>query len=998
MSDVILQEETKVEETQNNAAVSFTELTKNMFAEDAIQPWHRPERRCTIAESFDSIYEAASADGLPVFDFIAKDPEMAVMFVEKSYAKWLNVLTQGAIEGRLNTDKGVINLTKNQTKVLEIRLEQAKHELEFVTDYAMSITGNDGKKRNHLLRTLYMNAVMHRDTKALIYLIDRVDGRPGETRVESLSYDNAYNIYMIIHTLFDKQLTVLNAGNGTVLVCCSRRAGKCWSPDTLLRTYGGRLIRADEVKVGDILMGSHSEPQKVLSTTAGRDQMFRVRSVKRSAGIDFTCNSVHVLTVVCTEDLSKKRGGWEKYYKQGETYDIQLDEFLKLPDYVRRQFAMYRSRTEYEENPHVIPPYLMGLWLGDGDKDRMAITMGLEEKEIREYCHNFAKENGLTAREDVKEKGSKNGSGRKIFIIGKGGLIHKELKELGVFKNKHIPESYMIDSVENRLQLLAGLIDSDGYVDKRRGNPEFAVTDKKLAEDVFELACSLGYRVCFRTATKKYYSEAKNKILYIDVYTVTIKGSCSEIPVLQPRKKCRDSEQSTTYRFDITPVGEGDYAGFTLDGDGRLLLADYTVTHNSHMLVAGALIECLRKPNTTCIYIGETMDLTEGIVDDAMNKIIDSCHLQDKKGNRFNWRKMDNHSKLLVRGLSNTKDPDQIRGKGAKVIIIDEFFHLKSELLQYLQDEVLQPMQMDYADDYKFICAGTPPQIRGTYGEMAWKNWDVPHFHWTWRDNPHPVSVEAREQFVNNEIAKKGLTWDMPAVRREYLGEWAYDDELVLYPDYKTFNKKEAFPAWKISRVIIGIDYGVSDNDCLFALAWSDDEGRGYELFETKFNRLDIKDKSITQLEYLKEKVKECWILALNVLMTAPESTYNAESLKQLNKNILWSADDNDQHLTDELAVNVNLSEFGEKYEKLAMQIENAHKTEKKMMWDKTNELFRTGRLLLQEGGDAEHECISTIMLRGPNGEVYSEIDDRAYHPDLIVAMRYALWNVLGNR
>ena len=644
MSDVILQEETETKEAQNNASMSFTELTRSMFAEDAIQPWHRPERRDVIDESFDSIYDAASDAGIPVFDFIAKDPELAVMFVEKSYSKWLNILSQGAIRGALETDKGVVNLTKNQTKILEIRLEQAKKELDFVTDYAMSITGNDGKKRNHLLRTLYMNAVMHRDTKALIYLIDRVDGRPGETRVEGLSYDNAYNIYMIIHTLFDKQLNVLNAGNGTVLVCCSRRAGK------------------------------------------------------------------------------------------------------------------------------------------------------------------------------------------------------------------------------------------------------------------------------------------------------------------------------------------------------------------SHMLVAGALIECLRKPNTTCIYIGETLELTEGIVDDAMNKIIDSCHLQDKKGNRFNWRKMDNRSKLLVRGLSNTKDPDQIRGKGAKVIIIDEFFHLKSELLQYLQDEVLQPMQMDYADDYKFICAGTPPQIRGTYGEMAWKNWDVPHFHWTWRDNPHPVSVEAREEFVNTEIAKKGLTWDMPAVRREYLGEWAYDDELVLYPDYKTFNKKEAFPSWKISRIFIGVDYGVSDNDCLFALAWSDDEGRGYELFETKFNRLDIKDKSITQLEYLKEKVKECWILSLNLLMTAPESTYNAESLKQLNKNILWSADDNDQHITDELAVNVNLSDYGEKYEKLSLQIENAHKTEKKMMWDKTNELFRTGRLLLQEGGDAEHECVSTILLRGPNGEVYSEIDDRAYHPDLIVAMRYALWNVLGNR
>lgn len=614
--------------------VSFTELSRQMFNEEIKLPWYESAKRHEVDEGLDSIYEIASANHLPLLQFIAEDPEYAVMVVEMSYAKWTNVMTQAALTGCLTTEEGNVSITKNQIHALELRIKQAKYELDLVTDYAVSMSG-EGKKRDHLLRTLYMNAVMHRDTKAIIYLIDRLDGRPGEARVAELSYDNAYNIYMILHTLFDKQLNVLNAGNGTILVCCSRRAGK------------------------------------------------------------------------------------------------------------------------------------------------------------------------------------------------------------------------------------------------------------------------------------------------------------------------------------------------------------------SHMLVAASIIECLRKPNTTCIYIGETMELTEGLIDAAANEIVEACHLQDKRGKRFNWRRMDNGSQILVRGLSNTKDPDQIRGNKAKVIVIDEFFHLKSNLLEYLQREVLQPMQMDYADDYKFLCAGTPPQIKGTYGEMAWKTWEVPHFSWTWRDNPHPVNVEAREVYVEQAIAEKGLTWDTPFVRREYNGEWAYDDDLVLYPNYKVYDPAEGIPQWPISRVFFGIDYGVSDSDAIVGFAWSDDEGKGYELFESKFNRLDIKDRTISQLEYLKMQVMEAWERALNCFHVD-----DPESAKQANKRILWDADDNDQHLTEELGIDCKFKD--DIYGNLSLQIANAHKTDKKIMWDKIDEKMRKGDLLIMKGGKLEHECISTILLRGPNGEIYNEIDDSAFHPDLLPAMRYCLWNVLG--
>lgn len=618
--------------------VSFTELSRQMFQEDIKLPWYKSDMRDQVDEGLDSIYEIAAAHRIPVFEFVQNDPEYAVMCVEMSYAKWTNVMTQAALTGMITTEEGNVAVSKNQVKVLELRIKQAKYELDYVTDLAMSCC-SDGKKRDHLLRTLYMNAVMHRDTRALIYLIDRVDGRPAESRVAELSYDNAYNIYMILHTLFDKQLNVLNAGNGTILVCCSRRAGK------------------------------------------------------------------------------------------------------------------------------------------------------------------------------------------------------------------------------------------------------------------------------------------------------------------------------------------------------------------THMLVACLLIECMRRPNTKCIYIGETMELSEGLIDSAANEIIEKCHLQDKKGKRFNWRRMDNGSEILVRGLSNTKDPDQIRGNKAKVIVIDEFFHLKSDLLEYLQREVLQPMQMDYADDYKFLCAGTPPQVKNTYGEMAWKTWEVPHFTWTWRENPHPVDVEAREAYVEQVLEEKGLTWDSPFARREYLGEWAYDDDLILYPNFKVYDPQEGIPAWKISRVFFGIDYGCSDNDAIFGVAWSDDEGKGYQFFECKFNRLDIGDYKISQLEYLKMQVKKAWLQALEFF-----GPFNSvEEAKQANKRILWDADDNDQHVTQELGLNVHFKD--DDYEflmPLTMQIANAHKTDKKIMWDKIDELMRTGRLLLLKGSKTVKECESTILLRGPNGEIYSEIDEKVFHPDLLPCMRYAMWNAVG--
>lgn len=421
-------------------------------------------------------------------------------------------------------------------------------------------------------------------------------------------------------------------------------------------------------------------------------------------------------------------------------------------------------------------------------------------------------------------------------------------------------------------------------------------------------------------------------------------------------------------------------------GSGTRLICCSRRAGKTHLLVAMLLIECLRRPRTRCMYIGETMELSEGLINATANTIIDQCKLKDARGKRLDWKHLDNGSEILVRGLSNTKDPDQIRGSSAKVIVIDEFFHLKSELLEYMQREVLEPMQMDYADDYMFVCAGTPPRVKGTYGELVWKTWDVPHFSWTWRENPHPVSLADREEFVEKTLRDKGLDWGSSFARREYNGEWAYDDDLLLYPEYHTYDKKEAMPNIYPSRILFGIDYGVGDNDTIWGCVWNDDEKRGYQFWEDKFNRLDIMDRSISQLEYLGEQVKAAWRCALGYFPDLPP--------REANKRILWDADDNDQHLTDYFNINVRLDE--EEYSTLRLNIQNAHKTGKTIMYDRIRDLLRRGDMLIMRGSKCEQEIQSTILKRGPNGEVYSEVDIKAYHPDLLPAMRYALWNVIG--
>lgn len=143
-----------------------------------------------------------------------------------------------------------------------------------------------------------------------------------------------------------------------------------------------------------------------------------------------------------------------------------------------------------------IDPYLLGVWLGDGGSRDGDITIGdadvAEMTTLIEVCGetvrlSASKPLSYTLGEHPRRRDPKTGR-----MVPNGGF-RSRLRALGVLGNKHVPDAYLRSSAAQRLALLQGLMDTDGYA-APSSHVEFCSTDRNLADAVVELACSLGQK------------------------------------------------------------------------------------------------------------------------------------------------------------------------------------------------------------------------------------------------------------------------------------------------------------------------------------------------------------------------------------------------------------------------------------------------------------------------------------------------------------------------
>ena len=332
-------------------------------------------------------------------------------------------------------------------------------------------------------------------------------------------------------------------------------SGKCLAPFTKILKFDGSVIEAREVKAGDLLMGPDSKPRLVGSTISGNGPMYKVIPVK---GDPWICNDAHVLTVV------------DSKYKK--VFDINIKEYLSHPESWRGRIKQFLVGVEFPIQPYTLPvdPYFLGLWFGDGTKDLVCVAITTKDKEVVSECQRIADKFSLDVR------AYKHPERCPTYYIetnhGTRNILLDRLRFL-VGENVEIPQRYLTSSRRDRLQFLAGLIDSDGY---RNGPGCYEIVQKRqdYSDSIAFLSRSLGLRATIR----------KKIVDGRTYYRVIISGDCSEIPSRLDRKKPlqqRIRKDSRRTGITVESIGLGDYSGFTLDGDGRFLLGDFTVTHNT---------------------------------------------------------------------------------------------------------------------------------------------------------------------------------------------------------------------------------------------------------------------------------------------------------------------------------------------------------------------------------------------------------------------------------
>lgn len=373
-----------------------------------------------------------------------------------------------------------------------------------------------------------------------------------------------------------------NAKN--LMLLTARGVGKDLRWDTKLHTTTGTKLIKD-VEVGDKIYGADGKLTTVLERFDFDDQV--QHEITFADGRKVVSGEGHLWTV-----YKKLRKGYTKETKE-------LREILK--DYKigkrgdSRYFLKMQEPVEYEEKELKVDPYLMGVLLGDGGLTTH-ITFTTVDEEILDL---------LKTPEDCVIK-SVPSSNYGYSIITEGKKHNPLLEDLKYYKligkkstEKEIPNDYLYGSKEQRLELLRGLMDTDGYIGIK-GSCDICLSNKKLSDQVKQLCESLGIR-CKQTV---------KKTTHLDSYKLNI--ITSEEIVKLKRKKERLNNNPSKYskrnrKFvairDIKELGVDKSVCIAVDNKDKLFLVDdFVPTHNS-FLSAGMCIgyEYLFSSNTQIV-------------------------------------------------------------------------------------------------------------------------------------------------------------------------------------------------------------------------------------------------------------------------------------------------------------------------------------------------------------------------------------------------------------
>lgn len=605
-------------------------------------------------------------------------------------------------------------------------------------------------------------------------------------------------------------------------------SARCFAPGTKVRMYDGMLKCVEDIVVGDRLMDmSGIGYNTVAETHRGTDMMYRIHPAKGQN--DIIVNSSHILSLKQTEAFRKKVNG--KFvaipFNKDEILNIPVSEYIQKPPTFKRKYSLFKNTLlQMPERELPIDPYYLGVWIGDGTSRRW-FEISNSDKEILDWFYDFAK--GLNTKAFNRERCTHQikvwAGGKKDHRINeKVHQIGEAFKTLNLINNKHIPNLYLYNSYENRLKLLAGLLDSDGYITKR-GTISITQKNKQIAESIVELCNTCGF---YTNGIVKKTAKMKRKdgsVYECEVYIVEINhNNFNDLNKYMrvERKKVKDKDCKRDYFVTkpiVTEEGVGEYYGFSLHESPYLLDSQGVTIHNSgktYNTLISIILECLQKPirerKIKDPVSGKTLVKKEplrvsivrnslpvikrSVYEDFKTIMINMGQWEDRRMNRTDYIYTFPNGATIE--FFSAEDEQKLRGPWRHILYINE-----ANEIYYYSFSMLRQRTYEY----------TIVDYNPSFTEEHWlfplmKDERSYHFISTYKDNiflPAPAVREIESYQTTN-----------PALWQIFgKGEFAIVEGLVFPKENWDIIEDDAFPTW-LGEEIIGIDWGFTNDPTTF--------------------------------------------------------------------------------------------------------------------------------------------------------------------------------------
>lgn len=367
-----------------------------------------------------------------------------------------------------------------------------------------------------------------------------------------------------------------------------------------------------EIEVGDYVIGGDGKKTKVLATFP---QGIRpVYKVEFTNGTTCECDINHLWSVNTYFQRKRKtyvKGSGAKHPKRVFNPDRTF-KTVSLQEIIDKGLKRINSKGEEKEYIFNIPtvkpvefdsqeieinPYLLGYYIGDGCYKRTCITVGNNDyNEIYELLNNASDNNIKTSY--YKERNIWS------FYL-QNELKEKCLNKLGTCNSidKSIPKEYMYNNINVRCEVLRGLMDSYGYVDKK-GCVGFTTKSRQLAEDIRFIIRSLGGNANIREKKTFYKNKKTKERVYCGIcYVLSISFESDIIPFKLKRKveryrpRCKYFNQ-TSFK-NITFVRNEETKCILVDSDEHTYITeDFIVTHNTSCTTGFAAAAAISRTTT----------------------------------------------------------------------------------------------------------------------------------------------------------------------------------------------------------------------------------------------------------------------------------------------------------------------------------------------------------------------------------------------------------------